>query len=96
MYQSCQNPILCSQYYRTFSSKEDLDGHMRTHSEEKIHYLKHHILTHTVVKPYQCNKCNKAFTQNYNLTIHMRTHIGERSYKCIQCNKHFITNSKLT
>ena len=40
-------PYLCSQYYRTFSSKEDLAGHMRTHSEEKIHYHKSHILTRT-------------------------------------------------
>ncbi|KAF8596948.1 STE-domain-containing protein [Ceratobasidium sp. AG-I] len=37
-------------------------------------YLKEHIRSHTVDKPYQCDRCFKQFSQTDNLTQHRQNH----------------------
>ncbi|KAG1683109.1 Zinc finger protein 420 [Nymphon striatum] len=51
-------------------------------------YSGNHIMdTHTKEDPYECNVCNKCFSESGSLIVHMRTHTNEKSYKCDVCNK---------
>ena len=43
-------------------------------------------------KLYQCNYCDKAFLNTYDLKIHMNLHSDEKPYHCYSCNKVFSKN----
>lgn len=45
-------------------------------------HLRRHELTHTGLKPYQCQYCDKAYAQSNDLTKHLRSHLGPNIYKC--------------
>ena len=58
----------------------------------KVASYKKYRNTHRVKKTYQCNYCDKAFTQKIELTEvteHVRMHTGEKPYQCNQCDKGF-------
>ena len=51
--------------------------------------------THTGHKAYECDVCNRRFTQAHDLVRHKRTHTGEKPYECDVCLKRFTESSHL-
>ncbi|KAF9357819.1 zinc-finger protein [Mortierella sp. NVP85] len=57
-----------------------------------------HIQTHTGDKPYQCQICQKRFSESNIMAQHMRTHTGEKPFKCPEpgCGREFSISGALT
>ena len=47
-------------------------------------------------KPFECNICEKTFTQKNTLANHKRTHTGEKPYSCDVCQKSYSQSSGLS
>lgn len=71
-----------------FFSSDHLKRHKRTHTGNDIATFVLSSLYETFSfsgeKPYQCEFCEKAFTQNGDLNKHKRVHVGENTYKCTE------------
>ncbi|KAF8975709.1 zinc-finger protein [Entomortierella lignicola] len=57
-----------------------------------------HIQTHTGDKPFQCQVCQKRFSEANIMAQHMRTHTGEKPFKCTEpgCGRQFSISGALT
>ena len=95
-YQSCN----CNQ---TSSQTTDIPSHIGTNTGDcdenisKENDLKRHHQVYNCDKPYNCRKCDKAFSIN-NSTEHQRTHTSGKAgkpYKCTYCDKSFSVNNCL-
>lgn len=48
-----------------------------------------HQRTHTGARAYQCDVCEKVFSQNSHLLGHQTIHTGEKPYNGNECGKVF-------
>ena len=57
--------------------------------------LEKHMRIHTNEKPYECDVCEKRFSESGSLKAHMRIHTNEKPYECDVCEKRFRISSNL-
>ena len=74
----------CHLCEKSYTSKHNLDLHMRTQHSNK--------------RPYKCNDCEKNFKDPTVFKRHRELHElnGERNFECNICKSKFITKSRLS
>uniref|UniRef100_UPI0020206B34 zinc finger protein 431-like n=1 Tax=Myodes glareolus TaxID=447135 RepID=UPI0020206B34 len=70
------------------------DHNIEEHCQSSRRHERHEK-THTQLKPYEGNECDKVFAHHSNLQMHKRTYTGEKPYECYQCGKTFANHSNL-
>lgn len=106
-----EKPYVCEHCAKSFAGKGCLTKHiLQHHSDDKpfkcgfvcpkayVYKADHdaHILTHTGVKPHECDICHTRFTRKGDLNVHMKTHTREIVYECDVCRRTFRTQYHLT
>jgi hypothetical protein len=92
---------ICKKKFKTQSANQD---HQKSHFERqfKCHlcgkgYLKNsalqvHILSHSNVKPYQCDMCSAEYYRKYELVNHMnKSHLHPKPQICEFCGRRYQT-----
>ena len=54
------------------------------------------VMTHTEMKPYSCNTCEKKYSDNRNLFRHIEIYTDETIYSSELCQKYYNYTSSLT
>ncbi|XP_075768643.1 uncharacterized protein LOC142821595 isoform X2 [Pelodiscus sinensis] len=98
----------CSDCWRSFSKRSNLERHSRIHTGEKLFYcsdcgkrfsrrsnLFQHQKTHTGEPCFNSSDSGTSFSERSDLVRHRRIHTGERPFSCSECGKSFRRRSHL-
>lgn len=72
--------FVCEYCDRAFERQYNLNAHIRTHTDDRIH---------------GCDICSKTFLRPYDLSRHQRIHNNTRPYTCQLCGRVFIRNDAI-
>uniref|UniRef100_A0ACB8FWU6 Uncharacterized protein n=1 Tax=Sphaerodactylus townsendi TaxID=933632 RepID=A0ACB8FWU6_9SAUR len=76
-----ERPFLCTKCGESFSWKESLQVHQRTHTAQDGSHA--------------CHVCGKTFSRHGNLLTHQRLHTGELPFPCPDCGRSFPSRTSL-
>ncbi|KAH3806356.1 hypothetical protein DPMN_134675 [Dreissena polymorpha] len=74
-------PFPCEQCGKKFSTKDDLNRHVRRE---------------VAAKQFTCSICNATLREKIDLQAHLATHNGEKNFACDMCEKRYRHRSSLS
>ena len=103
--------FFCEKCKKNFSTQGNLQTHIKNIHENNRPFkctfpnctkayvclgkLYVHERTHTGLKPFVCQICQKSFNEKGNLKSHLKFHSEIRPFKCSLCDKRYKTNGHL-
>jgi len=105
---SSTQSYVCETCGRSFTKKERLILHERTHTGERPYEcktcgrrfslagnLRRHLPLHSSHKPFMCELCGRTFIRRAYLEDHLAVHVTAHPYACSLCPKRFNSGGQL-
>ncbi|KAJ0175680.1 hypothetical protein K1T71_008839 [Dendrolimus kikuchii] len=97
--------VYCRSCKRPFSSQDDHDRHKCANIKNVLcptcgkYYttsqIKRHLITHTNITTYKCNRCPATYKSRSGLKVHLDKHDGNKTQQCQFCAAKFYSGSTL-
>lgn len=97
--------VYCKKCKRPFPSREAHDKHTCNNTKKILcstcgkrfstSQIKRHLLTHTNISKYACNRCPASYKSRSGLQAHLDRHDGNKTQQCEYCPAKFYTGSTL-